>query len=317
MISEETKEKLKYDPAACYIIDENNELLYANEPGTAFCSGAVKGANFIKVLCGKSEPCYDCPLRKRLATEPTYVSNNNLCSFAYVNFSKLQDGLILSRWNEAPDALSCMPEINLEKALEGMDGSREIFDSIAEVYFTEGLTKPDLIMKYYNEKDYYNLRIEVHGLKGTSYVIGAEHLGDFAKKLEFACRDIEANEDEVKVKTAKDMIDNELNDLMMEYKMLLTKLGAIYYPDKEVVFGEKTDSAVEFDANKYEGMKELLLAVKEDIENYDLDESEKKLNDAIKMFDDSAAGEFLQTLLKYQKDFKYDEASKLIDSVTK
>ena len=316
MISESIKEKLKFDKAACYLIDQNYEILYANEPGTEFCSNAKEGNSFLKTLCGKSRPCKECPLQKRLSADPTYVCTEALCSFAYVNFSVLPDNIILSRWNEAPDALTCMPEINLEKALAGMDGSREIYNSIAEVYLSEGLKKPAIIMKHYEARDYYNLRIEVHGLKGTSYVIGAEHLGDFAKRLEFACRDIEAGDDEKKVKAAKALIDSELDNLLLEYKMLLTKLGAIFKPGEDLVFEEAAkDISSEISLDSNNELKEDVISIKKELDDYNLDETVQLIDNALQKYEEKDINNFFSEIKKKINEFKYNEASELIDKL--
>lgn len=318
MISELTKEKLKSDKAACYIIDKNYSIQFANDSGTDFCHNASEGKNFLRTLCGKNDPCINCPLKNKIEAEPVYVDEDALCSFAYVNFSSIDGGYILSKWNEAQDSIASIPEINLAKALEGMDGSREIFDSIAEVYYSEGLNKPKIIMDHYNARDYYNLRIEVHGLKGTSYVIGADHLGDFAKKLEFACRDIEADEDEQKIKIAKATIDSELEDLLTEYKLLLTKLGAVYHPGEEVRF-ESSDSTSEenIDLSSDSEAIEYLTDLKKRLDDYDLDDVEDMIEEYLSNNEQSNISEVLKKTLKLIKEFNYSEASAYLESYLK
>ena len=129
--------------------------------------------------------------------------------------------------------------IDLDKALEGVGGMMDCYMDILKVYYETGDDIKANINKHFESKSYYDLRVEVHGLKSSSYVIGAVELGDFAKKLEFCCRDIE---NDTNVETQADVIEREIPELLKKYDELLEKLTPIF-SDTAAASGAGTASA--------------------------------------------------------------------------
>lgn len=307
MLTEEFKSTLNNYEYPCYVISKDNIIKYMNPAAVSFTPKGTPGADFLKTLCGRMKPCDDCPLLKEITSDRTTVSADSLCSFANVTFSLADndDSLILSTWNQKnADPLTMIKEINLQKALDSLGGMREAYDNVLAVYYQEGAKKPQVILSHYDNRDYYNLRIEVHGLKGTSYVIGAEHLGDFAKKLEFACRDIEANEDKEKVLAAKQTIDDEINDLIVEYKDLLSKLSVIFGPYSEES-GEEELPDIPTDEEACNHLRKSI----ELMESFELEDAQNHLELAIEKMDNEAQKNYINSVLRLLADFNYDDAA--------
>lgn len=305
MLLNELKTKIDLEQSAAYILSADFTIIHINPAAALFTPNAVPGSLFLRVLCGRGNLCKDCPLCN-ISEGKISVPKDALCSFANVTFEyvDITDGyVIVSRWNENIDIPASIPEINLDKAIENVGGSRETYDSILEVYYNEGVKKPDIIKAHYDNLDYHNLRIEVHGLKSTSYVIGADHLGDFAKKLEFACRDIEANENEEAVQTAKTTIDNELGQLLEEYTSLVGKLSPIY-KDTE---GQSEDNGIPTIPEDEEIVSHLNKAI-DLLDGFELEEAQNHLEIAKEQLTDDSACKYIDSILKLLNDFNYDEA---------
>lgn len=49
--------------------------------------------------------------------------------------------------------------------------------------------KSEELIKFFNEKDWYNYQIRIHGVKSTSLTIGAQSLSAKALALESACKE--------------------------------------------------------------------------------------------------------------------------------
>ena len=67
-----------------------------------------------------------------------------------------------------------------------MNDIRFLTDMIFE-YESEDMSEP--LQQAFDEKEWENYRIIIHGLKNTSLTIGATEISDAAKELEMACRE--------------------------------------------------------------------------------------------------------------------------------
>lgn len=80
-----------------------------------------------------------------------------------------------------------IPGIDIEQALVFCMGSEEFYLEVLGDYCNSGrVSKLD---DYFNQKDWDNYRVEVHGLKSTSRTVGLMELGSAAEKLEMACKE--------------------------------------------------------------------------------------------------------------------------------
>jgi HPt (histidine-containing phosphotransfer) domain-containing protein len=77
--------------------------------------------------------------------------------------------------------------LNVDRGLLLIGGDEEQFEELLRIsakVFSEGIQK----MRRQHREDIPGFAIEVHGMKGALYNIGAEDLGDLAKKLELAAK---------------------------------------------------------------------------------------------------------------------------------
>ncbi len=221
---------LDKEQSADYVLSADKfEIRYMNPKAVEYTPSVTSGKLFCTALCGRKELCPDCPLRNKLKSSPVKVAADSLCSFANVTFCRIiteTEELIISRWKEdTGDLIADCGYFDLAKALDSLGNDREVYDAILKTYLEDGQTLPSAITDCYAAKDYKNLRIKVHGLKSASYVVGANDLGDLAKKLEYACRRLEGddsrsipgdeNEDPLWI------IDNNIGKLISDYNSIL------------------------------------------------------------------------------------------------
>lgn len=104
--------------------------------------------------------------------------------------------------------------LDVEAAMPYVGDDEEIFEVIVATYLEE--EKTAALQQYFDAQDWPNYRITVHGIKSTSYTIGATALGDKAKESEFCIKD--------------GNIDGAISrheDLMNDYKAMLDNIRAV------------------------------------------------------------------------------------------
>ena len=101
--------------------------------------------------------------------------------------------------------------LNTALGLEYCGGMDDLYDDMLRDYLNE--SKLDSINELYAAENWPDYRVQVHALKSTSLMIGAEHLSARAKELELAAA--EGNADFVKANH---------EDVMKEYNELLESI---------------------------------------------------------------------------------------------
>ena len=104
------------------------------------------------------------------------------------------------------------PEINLETAMSYCMDSKEIFIEMLQEFFNGN--KAEQVNNLYAAEDWKNYRIQVHALKSTSLVIGAEKFSATAKVQEFAAKD-----------ERLDDLKNNHAEFIISYEKLLEQIG--------------------------------------------------------------------------------------------
>lgn len=116
-------------------------------------------------------------------------------------------------------------------------GSIDTYVDTARFFATTGNSKYELIKSYYNSMDINNYTIQVHALKSSARLIGANDLSDLAKYLEQMGND--ENIGQIKEKT---------DILLQEYKRIYEILSEIFVSEK--VYEEITDDLLKDMLNK-------------------------------------------------------------------
>ena len=211
----ELYEQLDNEKCAVYVLSDTDfEILYMNKKGEELSTASGSNGTLLTALCGRKNTCSDCPLNTELTGSETYVGETALCSFAKVSFSAFtadESRVIISRWQDDEtakeketgkgkakdngDMLSESGLFELDEALENLGNNRDTLNSILLTYYRDSKGKTDVIRNAYETGDIKRLRIEVHGLKSASYIVGLKAFGDRSKQFEYACRAIDAADD--------------------------------------------------------------------------------------------------------------------------
>ncbi len=85
--------------------------------------------------------------------------------------------------DEGP-TMTDIPVLDMPSALDNLDGDREIYDSVVEVFLEERDHYVIEIMEAIEEEDWESVMRGAHGLKGASMAIGGIRLSDAAAHLE-------------------------------------------------------------------------------------------------------------------------------------
>jgi HPt (histidine-containing phosphotransfer) domain-containing protein len=178
-----------------------------------------------------------------------------------------------------PDFIKKIDALNVNSGIIHC-GSCEAYMDTLKAYLGSGKKNADEIQKYWADKDVKNTTIKVHALKSTSYVIGAQKLGDFAARLEKAG---EAGD--------VDILEKEIEPLLTQYRELVDKLEPLAYED----------SAKAQDGTKDTKDKPL-------ISDDDMKEAYVRLQEACNSYDYDSVADIVSKLEEYR--FPEDEAAR-------
>ena len=319
-----------YDNEKCavYVIStDDHEIMYMNKKASAFTPSAAEGQSFLAALCGRKEPCRGCPLYMTLDENEYYAGDNALCAFAKVSFSKIKTEditVIVSKWHdENADILAESGLFEIDEALESL-GSRESFESILLTYYKDGRNRLAAIRNFYDSKSYKDLRIEVHGLKSASFIVGLKAFGEFSKQMEYACHAIEdaaANDHTADPDASIAFIDDNIEKYLSDFSDILALLST-YFKDIDTgadtnISSNTLDSTssynTDYDKSQIpEVVRIMLLSASSALEVYDLDNAQSQLNSAISTSNDETLKGLLQNILNNIDSFDYDSASSLL-----
>ena len=157
-----------------------------------------------------------------------------------------------------PDFIKKIDALNVNSGIIHC-GSCEAYMDTLKAYLGSGKKNADEIQKYWADKDVKNTTIKVHALKSTSYVIGAQKLGDFAARLEKAG---EAGD--------VDILEKEIEPLLTQYRELVDELEPLAYEDSAKA-QDGTKDAKDKPLISDDDMKEAYVRLQEACNSYDYD----------------------------------------------
>ena len=212
----ETLHEMRSDPAT----------LNADTPVVAFTANAVSGMKDMFLEQGfndfLSKPIEISKLEDILSfylpqDKIISIRNNSAAYNEIMKKSSSENEIKI----ETDDAAFTVEGINMETALFYSGNSYETLRDILSVFVEDGSKKLDLLVKYMEEEDFENYRIEIHAVKSLCKGIGADSLSEKALKLETACK--EGNFDYVRANAQEAYTDYVL--LLARIDETLTQLG--------------------------------------------------------------------------------------------
>lgn len=128
--------------------------------------------------------------RDKLGAKVSFVvsqkveSKNIVDAFNYVIKNRIED----VKTNETTDIIK---GVDFAKGLAYVQGNQTVYEEFLLEYVKSSSDFRSRLEEYFESKDMVNYRIVAHSIKSNSYYVGANELGDLAKEMEFAARDLE------------------------------------------------------------------------------------------------------------------------------
>ncbi|MBR4726107.1 MAG: response regulator [Lachnospiraceae bacterium] len=294
----ETLHEMRSDPGT----------MNAQTPVIAFTANAVSGMKDMFLEQGfndfLSKPIELTKLEDILAyylpDEKIITIKNNAAAYNEI-MSKQKDEPLKAEASadEGEAAPFTVEGLDMEQALFYSGNSYDTLKDILNVFFDDGTKKLDLLVKYIEEEDFENYRIEIHAVKSLCKGVGAEELSEKALRLENACKEGDY-----------EYVRNNAQEAYTDYVLLLGRIG------------EALSDINNTQENEAVSTGKPLLEVKEQLLCIKLLLSEFEENTAIKLADD-LNGRSLDESLKEKIDqinkmlhlYDYDGASEMIGEI--
>lgn len=186
--------------------------------------------------------------------------------------------------------------VDTKKAIENCSGSVDNYLSLLSVAYYDGKNKLNIIKSFVNNKDIENYTIEVHALKIVAALIGDSKLVALSKRHEIAgvCRDL-------------NFILNNVDSLLNVYDDLLNNIKLIL-PKESISVKPKIKTFT------IDNLSNLLSSTADAIDNFDLDATNKLLNNLLDYNLTATQESTLNKVKSYINVFDYDNAYELINN---
>ena len=200
----------------------------------------------------------------------------------------------------AQDELSILQAggINTAEAMEYCRGDKGFYIQLLQKFISDRERKQSDLDKFLAGEDYANYRIQVHSLKSSSKMMGADALSQFAKDMETASKD--NNAEYIKENHAK---------LMEMYSQTVKLMGsAIGIAQTEETPAEEEEvTGTEISAEEF---CEYLSELKSSFETYEADKSQALIKELARaVFDGKPVKKLLKDIERDVEEFEYEAAS--------
>jgi len=271
---------------------ETTQLIRKSEEGTnkhqtiiALTANAVKGAEEYLLSCGMdgfmSKPIDSVRL------------NSIMRTFIPKELQKVKVDTYVVQ--EADEMIIGTANIDTEKGVSNMGGSKTTYLGILKTAYNEGLKQIKKAREYYESGDIKNYSITVHAVKSTMLGLGAGELSEMAKAHEFAGKD-------GNITFIKDGIDSFLSkfdEVLGEMKSILD--GNAEEEKSKASLGNEATLSMSDDE-----YKEKINAAIEALDSFDSDLALSLLNEIVNV--NHSGLEKINEAISLVDEFEYNEA---------
>lgn len=195
-----------------------------------------------------------------------------------------------------------IPNVDVKKALLYCGNDINKYLSLLTVAYNDGKKKCLLIKEYAHNKDLNNYMIEVHSLKSVSSIIGNHNLSLLAKQHEEASLNGDLN-----------FIEENFNNLILQYQLFLKNI-------EPFTINSRVPSRNKIKRFNKDKVIELIKSVANSIDDFDLDNSFKYLDELLHYNLGKDQIDILYKVKDYLNLFDYDSAydltAKLNEKIT-
>ncbi|MCR5686382.1 MAG: response regulator [Lachnospiraceae bacterium] len=256
---------------------EDPSTLNADTPVVAFTANAVSGMRDMFLEQGFSDflskPIELAKLEDILSAylpeEKIITVKSDMAAYNEIVNRKEENLLEVTSVSDGDDGSFVIEGIDMEQALFYSGNSYETLKNVLEVFLSDGKNKLDLLVKYVEEEDYDNYRIEIHAVKSLCKGIGAMELSEKARRLEEACK-----------QSDHDYVRANAQEAYTDYVMLLGRIEEALSGLKEKDRA-KSSSASGTEAEPILDVGEQLLCAKLLLAEFEGDAATKLIKDLI------------------------------------
>lgn len=158
--------------------------------------------------------------------------------------------------NETPDYDEVVAEINKVSGISVVSGFEAagglpLYKKVVEEFVVTGQSRGEVLDMYYEQEDVANYTIQVHALKSTARLIGANEMSKLAQELEAYGKENNLSEIKKKHQTLMDM-----------YRLVLSELSPIFETNSDLPVIDE------------DSLKDALMAIREMVEAFDFDSAD-------------------------------------------
>ncbi len=201
------------------------------------------------------------------------------------------------------DEMSALQDagINAAAGLDYCRNDREFYLQLLTKFTQDAPHKAEEIERLYGEKDYGNYRIQVHALKSTAKMIGADALSKTAKEVEDAAKESDAG-----------YIEAHHQELQEEYRGTVQKIEEALGADAETEDNEPAagGSAEELTPTDAQGLAAALRELKGCLDVYEVDRTQNEIDHLCGMiYQGTPVRELIGDIERDVADFEFEAAA--------
>ena len=196
--------------------------------------------------------------------------------------------------------ITCLGRIGLNTgaALQYSLDDEKFYLKLLHEFTDAYVTKRQEMDKHYQQSDFYNYRIQVHALKSSARLIGADTLSEMAKNMEEAANNLDGV-------------------YMQEHHMeLLTKYCEVKEQIQEVIAPGEREAKKPLTEVPKEVLLGKLKQLKKSLDSYDIDQAEALILEMSDMeYQGKSVGTLLQDVGQDVEEFEYTAAAERVEAL--
>ncbi len=189
--------------------------------------------------------------------------------------------------------------VNTDSGLNYCRNDEAFYMQLLEKFVSDAPKKAQELNRLYEEKDYGNYRIQVHSLKSSAKMIGADALSQTAKELEDAAKESDAV-----------YIRSHHKELLDEYQENIRLITEAVESGGSAGSAAAPDAAQELADTDAQALSECLGGLKDSLTTYEADKAQsiiEQLNGMV--YQGTPVKEMIQPIAQNVQDFEFEEAA--------
>ncbi|MDR2006421.1 MAG: hypothetical protein LBP78_04175 [Acidaminococcales bacterium] len=188
--------------------------------------------------------------------------------------------------------------LDVRYSINALGGSEQAYLSLLNIFVSKAGTGKNNLLRMFNNKNWDDLRINVHGYKSAFYNIGAKALSEEARKLEVAI-----------IRENFDFVKANFFDFIRGMERMEKQLSALLREN------QVRESKTEAPAEQKETLKDRLSYVAQLIDRLESDLAIEQMNEIMRFGYGDATDKLLDSIKSAIESFDYDGAAECINKL--